>query len=72
VCSSDLFTVRDLIGRVILPGIDLATPMREVMTPNPMALPSNAHAFEAALLMAKHGFRHVLVADAGKLVGVVS
>lgn len=67
-----VFTVRDLIGRVILPGIDLATPMRQVMTPNPIALPSSAHAFEAALVMAKHGFRHVLVADAGKLVGVVS
>jgi CBS domain-containing protein len=67
-----VFTVRDLIGRVILPAIDLATPMREVMTRNPIALPSSAHAFEAALVMARHGFRHVLVADAGKLVGVVS
>ncbi len=67
-----IFTVRDLIGRVILPALDLATPMREVMTPNPMTLPSSAHAFEAALMMAKHGFRHVLVADAGKLAGVVS
>ena len=67
-----VFTVRDLIGRVILPAIDLATPMRAVMTPNPIALPSTAHAFEAALVMARHGFRHVLVADAGKLVGVVS
>ncbi len=67
-----IFTVRDLIGRVILPALDLATPMREVMTPDPMTLPSSAHAFEAALMMAKHGFRHVLVADAGKLIGVVS
>jgi CBS domain-containing protein len=67
-----IFTVRDLIGRVILPALDLATPMRAVMTPDPMTLPSTAHAFEAALMMAKHGFRHVLVADAGKLIGVVS
>jgi CBS domain-containing protein len=67
-----IFTVRDLIGRVILPAIDLATPMRDVMTPNPMTLPSSAHAFEAALMMARYGFRHVLVADAGKLIGVVS
>jgi CBS domain-containing protein len=67
-----IFTVRDLIGRVILPAVDLATPMRAVMTPEPMTLPSSAHAFEAALMMARHGFRHVLVVDAGKLVGVVS
>lgn len=67
-----VFTVRDLIGRVILPGIDLATPIRAVMTPEPMALPASAHAFEAALMMAKHGFRHVLVMDHGSLSGVVS
>jgi CBS domain-containing protein len=67
-----IFTVRDLIGRVILPAVDLATPMHAVMTPEPMTLPSSAHAFEAALMMARHGFRHVLVADAGRLVGVVS
>ncbi|MEW5787448.1 MAG: DUF294 nucleotidyltransferase-like domain-containing protein [Pseudomonadota bacterium] len=67
-----VFSVRDLIGRVILPGTDLATPMAQVMTPNPMSLPSTAHAFEAAMLMARHGFRHVLVADGGRLTGVIS
>jgi len=67
-----VFSVRDLISRVILPATDLATPMREVMTPNPVSLPSTAHAFEAAMLMARHGFRHVLVADAGRLTGVIS
>jgi CBS domain-containing protein len=67
-----IFTVRDLIGRVILPGTDLATPMHQVMTANPVALPSSAHAFEAAMLMARHGFRHVLVADEGRLTGVIS
>ncbi len=67
-----VFTVRDLIGRVILPGTDLSTPMRDVMTPRPIALSSSALAFQAAILMARHGFRHVLVADEGRLTGVVS
>ncbi|MEW5771306.1 MAG: DUF294 nucleotidyltransferase-like domain-containing protein [Pseudomonadota bacterium] len=67
-----VFTVRDLIGRVILPGTALDTPMREVMTPNPLTLPSSAHAFEAAMQMARYGFRHVLVADEGRLAGVIS
>jgi CBS domain-containing protein len=67
-----IFTVRDLIGRVILPGVDLATPMRELMTPDPVTLSPSAHAFEAALLMARRSFRHVLVAEHGRLVGVVS
>ncbi len=67
-----MFTVRDLISRVILPGTPLQTPMREVMTPQPIALPSTARAFEAALAMARHGIRHVLLVDAGRLTGVVS
>jgi len=67
-----IFTVRDLIGRVVLPAVDLSTPMRAVMTPDPMTLPSSAHAFEAALMMARHGFRHVLIVDDDKLCGVVS
>ncbi len=67
-----LFTVRDLIGRVVLPGLALDTPMRAVMTPDPVTLPASARAFEAALAMARHGFRHILLVDGGKLVGVVS
>ena len=67
-----VFSVRDLISRVILPGTSLDTAMGEVMTPNPVSLPSTAHAFEAAMLMARHGFRHVLVADGGRLTGVIS
>ena len=67
-----IFSVRDLISRVVLPGTSLDTPMREVMTPSPAYLSPHDHAFEAALLMAQGGFRHVLVVDKGRLVGVVS
>lgn len=67
-----VFSVRDLIGRVILPGLPLTTPIRAVMTPDPMTLPPSAHAFEAALLMARHGFRHVLMAEEGRVTGMIS
>ncbi len=67
-----MFTVRDLIGRVILPGAHLDTPMRELMSPDPVTLPVTAHAFEAALAMARHGFRHILAVDGERLAGVVS
>ncbi len=67
-----IFTVRDLIGRVILPNTPLDTPIHALMSPQPLGLPPSAHAFEAALAMAKHGFRHVLVVDDNRLVGVIS
>jgi CBS domain-containing protein len=67
-----MFTVHDLIGRVILPNANLDTPMRVMMSPDPVTLPSTAHAFEAALAMARHGFRHILAVEGDRLTGVVS
>lgn len=67
-----VFTVRDLISRVVLPGTSLDTPISQLMTPNPVFLAPSDHAFEAAMLMAQRGFRHILVVDKHRLVGVVS
>jgi CBS domain-containing protein len=46
--------------------------MERLMTPAPVALASTDHAFEAAMAMARGGFRHVLVVDGGHLTGVLS
>ncbi len=67
-----IFTLHDVLKRVVLPGLDLNTPFSQVMSPDPVALPPHALAYEAALVMAKHGFRHVLVEEGGRLVGLVS
>jgi CBS domain-containing protein len=58
-----IFTVRDVMTRVTLPEKPLDRPILEVMSENPVTLPANATAFDAALTMAKHGIRHVLVLD---------
>lgn len=44
----------------------------EIMTGDPVALPSHALAYEAAILMTSRTIRHVLVMDEGRLAGVVS
>ncbi len=67
-----IFSVRDLIARVLLPGLSLEVPIQQVMTPSPAALAPTDHAFEAALLMAQGNFRHVLVVADGRLLGVLS
>lgn len=68
-----IFTLRDVLPRVLLPGLSLETPLGEVMTRHPVSLPPAAPAFEATLLMAQHGFRHILIAEeSGPLLGVVS
>ncbi len=44
----------------------------EVMTRDPVTLPSHALAYEAAILMTSRAIRHILVTDEGRLVGIVS
>jgi CBS domain-containing protein len=67
-----VFTLHDVLSRVALPQISLDTPFSEVMSHQPSSLPPTALACEAALMMARHGFRHVLVTEQGKLAGIVS
>ncbi len=68
-----ILTQSDLLPRVVLPAFDLARPIEEVMTRDPRTLPASASAYDAALDMATHGVRHLLVVDGeGKLAGVVS
>ena len=67
-----IFTERDAVARVAAAGLDLRTPIKQVMTAAPLALPASASAGDAALLMARHGIRHVVVLDGAKFCGVVS
>jgi CBS domain-containing protein len=67
-----IFTRHDILERVALSRRKLEEPMACVMTPTPRTLPAEATAYDAALLIAQHGVRHVPVVDGGRLIGVVS
>ena len=67
-----IFTLKDLLGRVALRGMDLAQPISAVMTPDPVGLPRDAFAYEAALVMSEHAFHHLVVMDGAQAVGVIS
>lgn len=67
-----IFTLRDLRDRVALGGYDLDAPIADVMSRNPIALPAEAMAFDAAITMARHGFRHVVVTEGARAKGIVS
>ncbi len=69
-----IFTLQDLLNRVALPQADLDLPFSTYITADPVSLPPTAPASEAALIMARHGFRHIVVADpqSGTLQGMVS
>jgi len=67
-----ILTLPDVLERIVLPQIALDQPVITVMTRKLTTLPPQALAHEAALVMAKHGFRHVLVVENEQLVGLVS
>jgi CBS domain-containing protein len=57
---------------VALAGIALDRPVSEVMTRDPVWIAADRPVADATQLMARHGFRHLLVMDAGRLAGVIS
>jgi len=69
-----VFTLRDLLTRVALGSWDREQPIEAVMSSDKLVmLGAEATAYQAALAMAKHRLRHILVTDAsGALLGVVS
>ena len=68
-----IFTERDLMNRVVRPGLDpKATPLSMVMTRD-LRFVSPGTTLEAALaLMYVHRFRHLVVLDGPHLHGIVS
>ncbi len=68
-----ILTRYDVLGRVTLPGLPLHTPISAVMSQPVQTLGLQATAQDAALLMSRHGIRHVPVADAqGRVVSIIS
>ena len=67
-----IVTLHDVLDRIAIPQIDLDQPVINVMSTQLSSLPPQALAHEAALLMAKQGFRHVLIVENERLVGLVS
>lgn len=68
-----IFTRQDVIARIVLAQRPLDAPIESVMSAPPITLPASASTGDAALAMARHGIRHVIVTAAdGSVAGVVS
>ncbi len=67
-----ILTLPDVLERVALPQADLNQAVITIMSKQLTTLSPQALAYEAALLMAKQGFRHVLVVENERLIGLVT
>ncbi|HYD74483.1 DUF294 nucleotidyltransferase-like domain-containing protein [Ramlibacter sp.] len=70
--AEGILTRHDVLERVALAEVPLDTPVSAAMSAPVQTLTVEHSAEDAALLMSRHGIRHVPVTRAGKLVGVVS
>jgi CBS domain-containing protein len=67
-----ILTRHDILGRVTLPVLPLTTPAARVASAPVFALEESCTLQDAALLMSRHGVRHVPVCERGRLVNIVS
>jgi CBS domain-containing protein len=68
-----IFTERDFISRVMAPGLDVSTPVEQVMTPSPVTSSGQASVQQAIELLETGGYRHLpVLGEDGQPVGVLS
>ena len=68
-----IFTERDLLTRVLAAGLSLDTPVRRVMTPDPVSVGLQEPIRQAIRRMQDGGYRHLPVIDADyRPVGILS
>ena len=68
-----ILTRHDVLDRVTLAGVSLQAPVDSVMSRPVRTLTEDRTALDAALVMARHGIRHLPIVDReGRLVNIVS
>jgi CBS domain-containing protein len=68
-----IFTERDLLRRVVGEGKDpKATTIASVMTPDVRKVPPSEPVMEVLRVMVEHGYRHMMVGEDGRTLGIVS
>lgn len=70
--ATGILTRHDILGRVALPQRPLETPIGAIASAPVHTLDRSATGQDAALLMSRHGVRHVPVTEGGRAIGIVS
>lgn len=67
-----IITVRDLANRVLAEGRDPATPVRAVMTADPISLPLTALGSDILHIMLERKIGHLPIVDHGRFAGMIT
>jgi CBS domain-containing protein len=67
-----ILTDRDLRTRVLAVGLDTATPISQVMSPEPITIQADDSVFEAMLSMLRHNIHYLPVVQRRRPVGMIN
>ena len=67
-----LATVRDMSNRVVAEGLDVQSPIAEVMTADPITLSTSELGYDVLNIMLERRIGHLPVVENGRFVGMVS
>ena len=67
-----IITDKDLRNKVVATGMEMATPVRKIMTSPVTAINSQAVCFDALIKMMSCGIHHLAVEENGKILGVIT
>jgi len=70
--AEGILTRHDVVDRVALAQVPMHAPLSQVMSSPVHTLDLAMTAHDAAILMSRHGVRHVPVTEQGRVVGIVS
>jgi signal-transduction protein with cAMP-binding, CBS, and nucleotidyltransferase domain len=71
-CPVGIVTDRDLVARVMAPGLATDTPIGFVMTVDPITVESSEAIDAVQTVLRRHGVRQVPLIQDGRLVGIVT
>ncbi len=67
-----IVTDRDLVIRVLAPGLPADTPVGSVMTADPVTVEGTEPVDAVQMMLRHHGVRQIPLTDHGRLVGIVA
>jgi len=69
---SGILTRSDVLARIALAELPLHTAASQIMSQPVLTIEAERTVFEAALMMSRHGLRHLPVVERGRLVSIIS
>ncbi len=67
-----IITDRDFRSRCVAEGLAITAPVQQIMTENPVHIPSHTIAFDALILMTKNNIHHLPVVDNERICGLIT